>query len=50
MDHYDMGVCTAIVQLNQGNVVNVKKTSGAAGNLRYPEYGSGFSGFLYAAL
>ncbi len=49
MDNYDMGVCSADVQLDQGDVVHVEMTS-SSGSLYSYAYGSGFSGFLYLPL
>ncbi len=45
----DQGTCSAVIQLQQGDVVNVKK-SGTNVRLHWPEHTSSFSGFLYLPL
>ena len=50
VENWDVGVCSAVVQLELGDVVNVKMTCCEGGSLWQPEYNSGFSGFLYLAL
>ncbi len=47
-ENYDQGVCSAVVQLDQGDVVSVRRGSDA-GNVLFPAHGSGFSGFLLSA-
>ncbi len=49
-ENYDMGVCSAVVQLDQGDVVNVKKVCCTGSRLESSRLRSGFSGFLYSAL
>ncbi len=49
-ENWDVGACSAVVQLELGDVVNVKMTCCTGGSLWQPEYNSGFSGFLYLPL
>ncbi len=46
---WDMGVCSAAVHLEEGAIVNAKRTAGA-GRLDEPSFSSGFSGFLLSVL
>ncbi len=48
-NHFDHGVCSAAVHLKKGDVVNLRRIK-KKGSLRWPEYSSGFSGFLYLPL
>ena len=50
-NNYQQGTCSAVVQLNVGDVVNVKAVAGTA-ELYTGEVGKaiGFSSFLYLAL
>ena len=49
-DHYNQGTCSAIVELQVGDVVNVKVVYGDAVLHRGDGIINGFSGFIYKAL